>query len=101
MAQGRGSKLVRIECANCRRRLKVPESARGRKIKCPRCGVTFRLSGQSAAVQAGPAILPWVGEDKTTHLERLGRRNGLIAGGVVVGLVLAALFVMALWSLLV
>ena len=46
-------KILRIMCPSlqCRRVLAVPESARGRTVKCKNCGTTVRIpvKAQSAA----------------------------------------------------
>ncbi len=36
---------IRLRCAECRRKLKVPDAARGRRVQCPVCGARFRESG--------------------------------------------------------
>src|SRR5262245_19322594 len=46
---------IRLRCAECRRKLKVPDAARGRKVQCPVCGARFRESGSPSAPPTPPA----------------------------------------------
>lgn len=41
---------IRLRCAECRRKLKVPDAARGRRVQCPVCGALFR-EGTSPPVE--------------------------------------------------
>jgi predicted Zn finger-like uncharacterized protein len=45
---------LQITCPNCERRLKVPDSVRGKKLRCPKCQTTFRLPGEDAPSPALP-----------------------------------------------
>ncbi|HEY7424397.1 MAG TPA: hypothetical protein VH682_09235 [Gemmataceae bacterium] len=48
---------IRLHCAECRRKLKVPDAARGRRVQCPVCGARFRESGSPLVADrqnAGP-----------------------------------------------
>ncbi len=47
-----------ISCAQCHTRFKVPDgkvTARGRKVRCSRCGHTFRIFPESASDRVGDA----------------------------------------------
>jgi len=37
---------IRFHCDDCRAKIKVPEGAEGRKVKCPRCGAVHRVPEQ-------------------------------------------------------
>ena len=37
---------IRFHCGDCRAKIKVPEGAEGRKVKCPRCGAVHRVPEQ-------------------------------------------------------
>jgi DNA-directed RNA polymerase subunit RPC12/RpoP len=41
---------VRLRCAECQRKLKVPDEAIGKKVQCPACGARFigRLDGEAS-----------------------------------------------------
>jgi hypothetical protein len=50
---------VTLICPNlkCRTILQVPEKARGRKVKCGRCGRNFVVPATAGAKKAPPAIV--------------------------------------------
>ncbi len=56
-------KILRIMCPSlkCRRVLGVPESARGRTVKCKNCGSTVRIPVKAA--NAAPIEEPESGAD--------------------------------------
>lgn len=43
--------MIRIKCPNCGHRLKVPDSAAGKKGKCPRCGAVVELPAAAAPAE--------------------------------------------------
>jgi DNA-directed RNA polymerase subunit RPC12/RpoP len=47
---------IRLKCAECQRKLKVPDEALGKKVQCPVCGARFigRLDANAAAPAAPP-----------------------------------------------
>ena len=50
-----------VQCPDCQRRLKVPESLLGKKVKCPTCGAAFTAAGGAPPAPApapGPARRP-------------------------------------------
>jgi hypothetical protein len=44
-----------IECPQCQRKLNVPETLLGRRVKCPSCGVEFEASETPSASAPPPA----------------------------------------------
>src|SRR5205823_7703173 len=38
-----------IACSHCNKRLKVPDTAMGKRVKCPGCGLAFLASDSSGA----------------------------------------------------
>ncbi len=40
---------IRLQCEDCGAKIKVPEGAEGRKIKCPKCGAILRAPGPEDA----------------------------------------------------
>lgn len=55
--------MIRFRCATCHEKLSVPESAAGRKGKCPNCGATNRVPSLIEA--ARPAEIPFPPRSKT------------------------------------
>jgi hypothetical protein len=45
---------VNVHCARCRRALRLPETALGKSLRCPRCGMVF------TAKQKPPEVSSWV-----------------------------------------
>src|SRR4051794_9114546 len=48
---------IRLRCPDCNKKLQLPEQSVGRKILCPNCMLTFRLTPELAA-KAKPAPVP-------------------------------------------
>jgi DNA-directed RNA polymerase subunit RPC12/RpoP len=46
---------IRLRCAECKRKLKVPDEALGKKVQCPACGARFigRIEARPPAAPAG------------------------------------------------
>ena len=47
-----------IECPSCRKRLRVPPTAAGKKVKCPGCQTTIAIPAAVAPPPAEPAPAP-------------------------------------------
>jgi hypothetical protein len=45
---------INVHCARCRRALRLPETALGKSLRCPRCGMVF------TAKQKAPEVSSWV-----------------------------------------
>src|SRR3954447_18748506 len=41
-----------IACAHCRKKLKVPDSAPGKKVRCPQCGEIFSVPLGTTRIEA-------------------------------------------------
>lgn len=48
---------IRFHCDDCRAKIKVPEGAEGRKVKCPRCGAVHRVPEQAHEKQPATAAV--------------------------------------------
>jgi predicted Zn finger-like uncharacterized protein len=46
-----------VQCSECQRKLKVPDSLLGKRVKCPTCGTTFTAGGDAPPAPA-PAPTP-------------------------------------------
>jgi predicted Zn finger-like uncharacterized protein len=47
-------------CPHCRQQLRIPETARGRQVKCPKCATAFAVPAGEAAVAPSSQIQPRV-----------------------------------------
>jgi hypothetical protein len=47
-----------VACPECAKKLNVPESAAGKKVRCPGCQKVFPVPGASAAVASPPPPVP-------------------------------------------
>ncbi len=45
---------MQITCSNCQSKIKVPDSAAGKKGKCPKCGTVIAIPAQAPAPEDGP-----------------------------------------------
>jgi phage FluMu protein Com len=45
---------MQITCASCGKKLKVPDTAAGKKVKCPGCEAVIRIPASEAATAASP-----------------------------------------------
>ncbi|HEV3263593.1 MAG TPA: hypothetical protein VG013_42550 [Gemmataceae bacterium] len=62
-----------ITCVHCNQKLRLPESALGKRVKCSRCGETFRAeAGRSDAMTARPPA-PVSGKEAGTGSARVRR----------------------------
>ena len=104
MAEGPGARPIAVWCKTCRRKLLVRARDAGKRGRCVVCGaeVLIPLMSESGPPAPPPGFHPHLSaeDDRTIMLERIGRRSGLIAGGVVVGLVLVAMIVVFAYMLL-
>lgn len=50
--------MIRFRCATCHEKLSVPESAAGRKGKCPKCGEVNRVPSLERAARPGEIPFP-------------------------------------------
>lgn len=66
-----------IPCPECDARLKVPDGAAGRRIRCPRCGTTLTVPGTNSISAAAPKRSPPGDddEDDTAPEDRPQRRK--------------------------
>src|SRR5207237_3869981 len=54
-----------IQCPQCERRLKVPDTLRGKAVKCPTCGVAFTADVmETAGPETAPDDMPTPRRDK-------------------------------------
>lgn len=99
-----------LTCPECHRKLKVPETAAGKKVRCPECQAAFRAEAEEGVADR-PAPRPVRGRDERDDDDRRERRPRLRddddrgerrrperkKGGLVLGLVLggAGLLVVA------
>ncbi len=95
MVKGPGPNPIVVWCKACRRKLLVRSQDAGNRARCAGCGVELLIP---LASESGPPPRPFghltassPTGDETLMIERIGRRTGLIAGGVIVGLVLLAM----------
>jgi DNA-directed RNA polymerase subunit RPC12/RpoP len=51
---GAGMPTINVHCARCRRALRLPETALGKSLRCPRCGMVF------TAKPKAPEVSSWV-----------------------------------------
>lgn len=95
MVQGPGPNAIAVWCKVCRRKLLVRPQDAGKRARCAACGVEVLVPLMSeSGPPPPPPGLPTASSptgDETIMIERIGRRTGLIAGGVVVGVVLLAM----------
>jgi len=88
---------ISVSCPSCRKALKAPDKAAGRKVKCPGCGTTLVIPEPQAAKAAFedlPQLIPTVPRPKA----RTWNRAVLLAaagGGILALLVLAVVVVLA------
>jgi predicted Zn finger-like uncharacterized protein len=47
-----------ITCSNCQSKIRVPDSAAGKKGKCPRCGTVIAIPATGEAAEEAPAEAP-------------------------------------------
>jgi predicted Zn finger-like uncharacterized protein len=48
-----------IPCAECNKRIRVPDDMLGKRVKCPNCGATFvALGEETTGVAPAPAAAP-------------------------------------------
>ncbi len=43
---------IRFHCQDCQAKIKVPDGAEGRKVKCPRCGAVHRVPAQAVSASS-------------------------------------------------
>ena len=74
---------IRFHCDDCRAKIKVPEGAEGRKVKCPRCGAVHRVPEQvaekqpvAAAVSENESALDTPNLDEASELDSLASAIG-------------------------
>ena len=95
MVQGPGPDPIAVWCKACRRKLLVRWQDAGMRGRCAACGVEVLIPLMSESgpppPPAGPPNASSPTGDETLMIERIGRRTGLIAGVVVVGLALLAM----------
>ncbi|HUU91141.1 MAG TPA: hypothetical protein VM238_08025 [Phycisphaerae bacterium] len=95
MVQGPGLNPIAVWCKVCRRKLLVRPQDAGKRARCAACGVEVLVPLMSESAPPPPPFGPPRASsptgDETIMIERIGRRTGLIAGGVVVGVVLLAM----------
>jgi len=107
MVKGPGPTPIAVWCKACRRKLLVRPRDAGKRGKCVACGVEVLIplvseSGPPTPTPPpGPPVAQAAGTDETLMIERIGRPTGLIAGGVVVGLVLLGMVAVFGYMLLV
>src|SRR5262245_51890561 len=49
---------IPVQCAHCQSKCNAPDSAAGRKVKCPKCGQVLSVPALRAAAQAPQASPP-------------------------------------------
>ncbi len=105
MLNGPGPNPIAVWCKACRRKLLARAGDAGKRARCVACGVEVLIPPVSEPgpppPHSGPPMAQAAGTDETLMIERIGRRTGLIAGGVVVGLVLLAMVAVFGYMLLV
>src|SRR5262245_29926852 len=51
---------VDVTCSSCQRKMRVPDTAAGKRIKCPKCQGVIDVPGTStSSVQMGVAVEMW------------------------------------------
>ena len=103
MVKGPGPNPIVVWCKACRRKLLVRPRDAGKRGKCVACGVEvlIPLVSESGPPPLGPPVAQAAATDETLMIERIGRPTGLIAGGIVVGLVLLGMVAVFGYMLLV
>ncbi len=107
MVKGPGQNPIVVWCKACRRKLLVRPHDAGKRGKCVACGVEVLIplvseSGPPTPTPPpGPPVARTAATDETLMIERIGRPTGLIAGGIVVGLVLLGMVAVFGYMLLV
>jgi len=95
MLHGPGPNPIVVWCKACRRKLLVRPQDAGKRARCAACGVDVLVPLMSESRPPAPPLPSSTGSsptgDETIMIERIGRRTGLIAGGVIVGVVLLAM----------
>ena len=64
-----GNKSIAIRC-NCGRKLKAPESMRGKQAKCPACGQLVTIPASS-----DDDVIDWIGPPAASHLKTKNRSD--------------------------
>ena len=57
--------LVQIVCPHCKRKLKVPAHAHGRRARCKRCGHVFTIFLKLRGKLLEDSVYHWLTEEKT------------------------------------
>ena len=73
---------MQITCSNCQSKIRVPDSAAGKKGKCPKCGTIIAIPAADAPTEELPAGSPFdFGDEPAAPPPALGpRRAGRHAG---------------------
>ena len=50
---------VDVTCGSCQRKMRVPDTAAGKRIKCPKCQAIIDVPGPASAVPMGVAVEMW------------------------------------------
>jgi phage FluMu protein Com len=68
--------MMRFHCPKCRKRLNAPESAAGRKVKCPNCKTTVQIPYGDEALEKAPVqeeVIPVARAERDRAPARLRR----------------------------
>lgn len=90
---------ITVACPSCRKALKAPDNAAGRKVKCPGCGTALAIPAPQTAAPFGDLSVP----TPPTPRPRAKMPNRIIlfaaiGGGVLVFLLLAVVLIVVLKS---
>ena len=99
-----GPRPLVVYCKTCGKKLLVRSTSAGKRGKCAACGAVVYIPFLSETKPPMPLHAETMRQaadtDKTTHLEIIGSNRGLLVGGLVVGVVLAAVVGVVGYSLL-
>jgi hypothetical protein len=77
---------IRFECPQCEKRLRVPATATGKRVRCPKCTRLVTVPDQSEAgrelpeMVGGPARWPWLAGAAAAFLLLVGLGIWVVAG---------------------